>query len=65
MNEATQQCVRYTIGSDKPLQALQQWVDQRAAEGWPKAELALVKSAALRILSAIYGIESDEQPPQP
>jgi hypothetical protein len=57
INEATKDCISYTIGAQEPLQALQHWIDQRAAEGWPKDELAIIKHAAVRMLSAIYGIE--------
>jgi hypothetical protein len=60
VNEAIKDCVRYTMSAEKPLEALQNWCDRRAAEGWPKAELAIVRKTALRMLSAIYDIGDGE-----
>jgi hypothetical protein len=56
INEAVKECVRYTMGADRPLESLQQWCDERAAEGWNRAELAIVRQAAIKMLSAIYNI---------
>ena len=60
INEAVKECVRYTLGAEKPLETLQKWFDQRAAEGWNKAELAMVRQTAIKMLSAIYGVGESE-----
>ena len=56
INEAVKECVRYTLGAEKPLDSLQQWFDQRAAEGWNKSDLMTIRQTVVKMLSAIYNV---------
>src|ERR1700761_530174 len=61
INAAITECVRYSMGADQPLKSLQRWYDLRAAEGWSKAELNIVRQAAIKMLSGIYGLDQPDE----
>jgi hypothetical protein len=65
INAAVKSCVREAIGAADPLEALLTCIDKLRSEGRSEAELEIIRTTCIQMLSVIYdvrSIEVDEQP---
>jgi hypothetical protein len=56
INQAVTNCVRVALDQPNPIAALLGCIDALKEEGWPAAEIQIVRQTCLRMLSEIHGI---------
>jgi hypothetical protein len=63
INEAVTSCVRVSLEQPNPIAALLGCIDTLKEQGWPTAEIQIVRQTCLRMLSEIHGIRFDANNP--
>jgi hypothetical protein len=60
INSAVQNCVRVSLDQPNPIAALLGCIDTLKSEGWPTAEIQIVRQTCMRMLAEIYGLRFGE-----
>jgi hypothetical protein len=68
INKAVKECVRESLGAGDPLETLLACIDKLRQEGKPAAELDIIRTTCIRMLSVVYdtrGLEAEDQTHRP